>query len=419
MAFSPRDSVTSRRQALSFTAVGAASVFGLAACSTAESESTGSSASASAAASSTPSASPTQKFVGSVAVTPEKDAVEFNPVLAVNPVVATATDATFTSVKLMAGKANIAGELSEDKTTWTSTEDLAFDTEYTLKWEAEDAEGGKGKGSSVFTTVSAVNEANAMTNLKEGAVYGVGQIIQINFSEPVINKDAVEKLIEVTGNGVTEPRVRWYSDYMARVRTKDYLPANTDVAVKVNILGVDLGNGMIGNSNTAVNFKTSEKRYALADNNTKTMKMYVNDELVHTAPITLGNAEWPSVVGQLVIQEQAPTYKFDPTTLGLDRSNAHWYEPFTASWTSRLTDSGVFVHQALPSAWGSVGYYNVSHGCIGMLLADAKFFFDTFDVGDVVETVNTGYLMADPDNGYGDWNIPFDSYADENYRGNW
>lgn len=410
----PQPNSASRRQALGLSALGAASLFGLAACASGAQENT-----AAASATTSASPSPAPKFMGAVTVTPEKGAVEFNPVLAVNPVIATATGATLRSVKLTDGKTTVTGELSEDKTTWTSNQSLAFDTEYTLNWEAEDTQGTKGKGTSTFTTVSAAYEANAWTNLAEGASYGVGKIIQINFSEPVVNKEAIEKLITVTGPGVGAAKVRWYSDYMARVRTEDYLPANSPITLSVNILGVHLGNGMIGNSNTVVNFRTGDKRYALADNYTKTMQMFVNDSLVRTAPITLGNSDWPSVVGKLVVQEQAAHYKFDPTTLGLKKGDPHWYEPFSASWTSRLTDSGVFVHQALPSAWSSVGAYNVSHGCIGMLPNDAKFFFDVFEVGDVVETINTGYGMADPDNGYGDWNIPFESYSDPYYKGNW
>ena len=37
----------------------------------------------------------------------------------------------------------------------------------------------------------------------------------------------------------------------------------------------------------------------------------------------------------------------------------------------------------------------------------------------MVEVVNTDYPQADPDDGYGDWNIPFEHYSDEDWHGNW
>lgn len=411
MAFSPKESMASRRQALGLSALGLTSAFGLVAC--------GSSAdNASSSASATPSKKP--KYAGKVSVVPENEATEHNPT---HPATVTGEEGTtLKSVKLVNDTtgAELKGTLSDDKTTWTSSEDLEFDTQYTLMYTAIDSQKVEGKGESTFGTVTAANQADAwIPNVQEGGVYGVGQILEFHFSEPVVNKDAIEKLISVTGKGVGEGKIRWYSDTVARWRTEDYLPARTAITAKANILGVDLGNGMIGNSNLVVNFSTSDKRYALADNNTKTMQMFVNDKLVNTVPITLGNEDWPSVVGKLVVIEQEATYKFDPTTLGLKKGDPHWYEPFTAHNTSRLTNSGVFVHQALPSAYAYVGVGNVSHGCLGMMPADAQYFFDTFDVGDIVETVNTGYPMADPDNGYGDWNIPFASYSDENYKGDW
>ena len=86
---------------------------------------------------------------------------------------------------------------------------------------------------------------------------------------------------------------------------------------------------------------------------------------------------------------------------------------------SRLTWSGEFIHQALPSAMPVLGVANVSHGCVGMPPEGAAYIFETFRPGDMVEVVNTDYPQADPDDGYGDWNIPFEHYSDEDWHGNW
>lgn len=400
----------------SFVTVGALGVAALTACTTEGTSQAQSNASA------TPTASPStsavaKKFTGTVEVLPALDEVEINPI---QKVTVTTADSTLTAVTVETedGQA-LEGELAEDGKSWTSTANMLFHSNYQVTWQAEDAEGTKGKGTSTFSTVSAAYEADAIINVADGAQYGIGQIIQFDFSEPVINKAEVEKRITVTGGGNQPGKFRWYSDRMVRYRPEDKWATNSTITVSIDIFGLDIGNGMIGNQITQRTFKTWNKRYAFVDNLTKTMKMYVDDVMVREAFITLGNSEWPSVVGQLPIMEKAESYFFNPTSLDLAEDDPHYYEPFWASWTSRLTRGGVFVHQALPSAWSVVGIANVSHGCIGMLPEDAKFFYQTFGVGDIVETANTGYPQADPDDGYGDWNIPFANYDDETWKGNW
>ncbi|MFC6353365.1 Ig-like domain-containing protein [Rothia nasimurium] len=407
---SNRDTFTRR----SFVTVGALGTMTLAACSN---QQTAADSSQMGSASATASPSPTVKFTGTVEIYPALDAVEINPIETVS---VTTADSTLTKVTVTTAQGEeLAGELAADGKSWTSTDRMLFRSDYTVAWEAKDAAGTLGVGESAFSTVSAAYEVDALMNFDEGASYGIGKIIQFNFSEPVLNKAEVEKRITVKGGGDQAGKFRWYSDYMVRYRPEDKWATNSTVTVTIDLFGLDVGNGMIGNHTTTRSFKTWNKRYAFVDNNTKTIKMYVDDVMVRQAPVTLGNAEWPSVVGQLVIMEKAESYYFNPGSLNLAPGDPNYYEPFWASWTSRLTLGGVFVHQALPSAWPSVGRANVSHGCIGMLPDDAQFFYRTFDVGDVVETVNTGYPQAGPDDGYGDWNIPFANYHDSTWKGNW
>lgn len=407
-----RDAWTRR----SFVTVGALGTVTLAACST-SSENAAESEVSPSATSATPSSTPEKEFAGTVEVYPALGEVEINPV---EKVTVTSPDSTLTDVTVTTPEgAELAGELSEDGSVWTSTDNMLFHSDYTVSWQAADAEGTAGEGESTFSTVTSPYEADVIVNVTDGSTYGIGRILQFNFSEPVLNKAEVEKRIKITGGGDQAGKFRWYNDYMARYRPADKWATNSTITLNIDLFGLDIGNGMIGNHNTALSFNTWNKRYALADNLTKTIKIYVDDVLVRENPITLGNAEWPSVVGELPIMEKSESYYFNPTSLELEEGDEHYYEPFWASWTARLTSGGVFVHQALPTAWSSVGVYNVSHGCIGMLPEDAKFFYNTFGVGDIVETVNTGYPQADPDDGYGDWNIPFEHYSDSSWVGNW
>jgi lipoprotein-anchoring transpeptidase ErfK/SrfK len=352
-----------------------------------------------------------------VVVLPGDAAVAHNPV---DPVVVRTGRGELGEVVLVpaAGGEPVPGERSADGRTWTSTDVLAFDTAYVLHWTAA-AGGTPSTGTSTFSTVPAAQEVDARVNVAEGGVYGTGQILQFTFSEPVLHRDEVERAITVRGGGDRAGAFRWYSDTVLRYRPAQPWEPHSEVTVSLDLLGLDVGGGMIGNHDVRRSFSIGAEHYARVDDATKTLTAYVDGEVAGTFPVTLGNPDWPSTTGRKVIMEQAPSYLFKASSLSLQPGDPHWYETFWASNVSRLTASGEFVHQALPSAMPVLGRANVSHGCVGMSAEGAKFIHDVFRPGDVVEIVGTGYPQADPDDGYGDWNIPLAHYADESWKGNW
>jgi len=351
-----------------------------------------------------------------VEVSPAADTSMVNPV---DPVVVTADGGELTDVTVSAAGSGerVEGELAQDGHEWRSKAPLAFDETYTVDYTARSGDRDS-TGQSVFSTVDAAHEADVALNVKDGQTYGVWQVVEFNFSEPVMNKDEVEKAVTVDG-AHRDGAFRWYSDRKLRFRPEQPWDPNAKVTVTVNILGKDLGNGMIGNGNETVSFSTGAEQRVFVDNNTKTLVAYVNGKETGRWPVTLGNPDWPSTTGKKVIIEQAASYEFKASSLNLKPGDPHYYPPFDASNVSRLTWSGEFIHQALPSAMPVLGVANVSHGCVGMPPEGAAYIFETFRPGDMVEVVNTDYPQADPDDGYGDWNIPFEHYSDEDWHGNW
>lgn len=77
-------------------------------------------------------------------------------------------------------------------------------------------------------------------------------------------------------------------------------------------------------------------------------------------------------------------------------------------WDVQLTPSGTYAHAA-PWNDGKFGKINGSHGCIGMNTKDAKWFFDRVHAGDPVTVVNSTDTVA-PNNGYGGWNVDWDTW---------
>jgi lipoprotein-anchoring transpeptidase ErfK/SrfK len=80
-------------------------------------------------------------------------------------------------------------------------------------------------------------------------------------------------------------------------------------------------------------------------------------------------------------------------------------------YATRLSNSGIFIHQATPSAMPYLGARNLSHGCIGLSPEGASWVFANMGAGDLVNTVGTPNATIAPTDGFGDWNIPFAQYA--------
>src|SRR5688500_9667472 len=97
-------------------------------------------------------------------------------------------------------------------------------------------------------------------------------------------------------------------------------------------------------------------------------------------------------------------------TVGIPAGDPEASDIDDVEYAMRLTYSGEFIHAA-PWSVGSQGAANVSHGCTGMSTENAKWLYDMTLRGDVVEYTGTDRPM-EPDNGYGDWNIDYASYAE-------
>ena len=354
-------------------------------------------------------AAPVVKAV-ELGVTPTDGAKAVNPAA---PASVKAVNGTVKDVVLerASGGGRVPGTTSPDGSTWTAGDPLEFDTKYKYSFTIVDQAGRQTKKAQTFATVAKANEADAAVYPLNGTTVGAGQPLEIVFSEPVLNKEAMEKAVTVTASSGQAVAWRWYSDRRVRIRPEAFWASNSEITVDLKLFGVDFGNKMIGNSDTKASFKVGPQRLAIVDDITKTMNVYFDGQLVKTAPVTLGDAEWLSPTGFAVIMEQERNSKFNAGSIGLKPGDKGYYPPLTVEYANRLTSSGVYVHQALESAWGAVGKYNVSHGCVGLLPADAAWFFNNMKTGDVVQTLNTRAPAVEPLEGFGDWNIPWAQYA--------
>ena len=85
--------------------------------------------------------------------------------------------------------------------------------------------------------------------------------------------------------------------------------------------------------------------------------------------------------------EKFPTVVMDSSTYGVPVNSPMGYK-LNVQWAVRIDNSGGFVHSA-PWSVGDRGKRNVSHGCINLSPANAKWFYDNFGSGDPVVVKNS------------------------------
>ena len=300
----------------------------------------------------------------------------------------------------------VAGELSEDGTSWTTTENLGYGRTYTLE-----AKAGEEELSSSFQTVVPTTMTYGYLSPQEGSTVGVGQPIAIRFDEPIADRHAAQEAIKVTTEPAVEGAFYWLNNSEVRWRPAEYWPSGTTVNVEVDIYGKDLGNGYYGQENNSTNFTIGDRVVAIADDATKTMTIERNGVVENSMPISMGSGTWPTPNGTYMIGDQHQNMVMDSTTYGLALEDGGYKTP--VKYATQMSYSGIYVHGAPWSVWAQ-GSQNVSHGCINVTDANAAWFQQNTKRGDIVIVKNTiGGTLPGTD-GLGDWNIPWETWKKGN-----
>ncbi|MBM2615787.1 L,D-transpeptidase family protein [Actinoplanes sp. LDG1-06] len=356
-----------------------------------------------------------------VTVTPAASSTGVSPVA---PIVVSAADGTIQTVTVTSGKTKVAGKLQEDGT-WRSSGDLAYGKKYTVTVTAADSAGVKSTENASFTTLkpektaTVTFQANAMMALKEGKTYGAGQPVIVRFSRAV-DKNAAEKAIEITTSPAVKGKFYWRDDRTVHWRPAKYWTAGTRIDVKVTALGVKLGKTTYGAKNASTSFRIGRQLIAISDNRTHMTKVYIDGKLVRTMKSSLGkgggttgaNGErinyW-TAGGPHVVLGKKRKHTMSSASYGVtDPKDPNYYVSENIEFCTRISYSGEYLHAA---PWnGSLGRANLSHGCVNLSTADAKWVYNTFLVGDIVDVRNSPRKLPIW-NGLGDWTVDFDKYG--------
>jgi lipoprotein-anchoring transpeptidase ErfK/SrfK len=363
-----------------------------------------------------------RKAPGEFTIAPAADTTQ---VSVLDPVTVTAQDATLETVTVAnpEGK-QVKGEFDAARKSWRSSEHLGYGKQYKVTASGSNGAGERIEQTSTFTTLKPKNQTmpylRASDNhlLKDRDTYGVGQTIQVWFDENVADKAAAQKLLQVNTTPETEGAWHWFGSQRAEWRPKEYWKPGTQVTVKADVYGKDLGQGLYGQADVSGSFKIGDSRIAIADNESKQMKVFVNGEMVRQIPVSLGKGGYNKTFdgktitywtngGAHVVLDKAPVTKMTSASYGIkDPKDPNYYDE-TIKLTVRISNEGEYVHMA---DWNisAHGRTNTSHGCINVAPANAQWFYDSFIPGDVVDVKNSPVTLK-PTDGIGAWTL---SWAD-------
>ncbi|MBX6390100.1 MAG: L,D-transpeptidase family protein [Frankia sp.] len=307
----------------------------------------------------------------------------------------------------------LLGEFSPDRRTWTSTGGLFADSQYQVQAVTAAAEGVIGTATAASTFATGIPEKSFKVSWEpvDGQVVGVGTPVTLTFSGPTTDRAAVQGRLVIRTEPAIEGAWSWASDRVVRWRPKEYWPSGTKVHVEANLAGLEAGNGFVGVKDRVMDFTIGPKQISYVDLQTHTMEVYQNDQLVRQMPISGGKGGKPSFLtmeGPHNVLGKADLVIMDSATVGIPKGDPEYYYE-EVQWAVQYTSGGQYVHSA-PWSVASQGRANVSHGCVNASPADAEWFYNFSQFGDIIDIRNSG-RPPDLSQLGNDWSIPWSDWV--------
>jgi lipoprotein-anchoring transpeptidase ErfK/SrfK len=310
---------------------------------------------------------------------------------------------TLTTVAIVDGKGRaIDGSLDGSKTRWTAASGLLVAQHYSVTAKAVDPKGLAVERTATFSTLKPKGTLKTSISPLSGSTVGVGMPIIVRFNKPVSDRAAVEKGLLVSSRKPIDGAWSWISDTEVHFRPEKYWPNNDKVTLGVALRGVQAGKNLWSMEHRTVTFNTPAAMVSTVDVARHVMTVRRNGKVIRVVPITSGKAGFLTRDGIKVVLEKHVLKVMDSATVGIPKGDPDYYK-LDVPYALRVTWSGEFVHAA-PWSTANQGLANVSHGCVGMSLSNAIWFFNLSHVGDIIKVINSPRTL-EPGNGYTDWNV--------------
>jgi lipoprotein-anchoring transpeptidase ErfK/SrfK len=359
----------------------------------------------SSSTSSSPSPTPTPAELD---ITPAKGATG---VLPTEQVVVKASSGTLGEVTVTdANGKKVAGETGTDGT-WTSSARLAPSAAYTVTAAATGPDGTPSTTTSTFKTLKPKVTATYGI-LNSGATVGVGMPVSIQFDSAVTTaklRGEIEKLVKVTTSPKQAGAWGWLDNRQLMWRPAKYWQPGTKVTISAPLTGVQTGEGKWVANDDAASFTIGSSMVSTVDIRSHQMTVRRGGQVIKVIPVSTGRpgATTETRSGTKVIIRKEGHVTMDSTTIGIPKGKPGYYKEET-DWNLRVTWTGEYLHSA-PWSVGAQGNTNVSHGCVNMSPANAKWMFENSKVGDVVKFTGSNRPFL-PTEGIGVWQYSYASW---------
>lgn len=298
----------------------------------------------------------------------------------------------------------VEGTIADDRKSWSSGEDLGYGKTYKYTAKAKNAEGKETTETGEFTTMTPASTPRATINPNDNATVGVGMPVSIKFPEGAPeDKAAVEKALKVETSVPVEGSWAWISKTQVDWRPKEYWPANTKVTVKAELYGVAYGGGAYGKKDLSTTFTIGRNQVVKAHTPDHVMNVYRDGKLFASYPSSNGQDADPNLNtpnGTVIVMAKEEVGNFSNPKYG--------YTNVMKKWAVRISNHGEFIHENNDNA-AYIGKKNVSHGCMNLLEADAKNYYDSAIIGDPVEITGSKINFPRTSDVF-DWLIPWDEW---------
>ncbi|SCL29203.1 Lipoprotein-anchoring transpeptidase ErfK/SrfK [Micromonospora nigra] len=303
----------------------------------------------------------------------------------------------------------VEGRLRADGSSWVPSAPLKWATRYTATVTATRPDGTAGQGTSSFTTMRKPSSMiNSGLYLFDDRTYGVAMPVVAEFHPGIPEKDraAVQKRMFVRTDPPQPGAWHWVDNgTQAYYRAPEYWKPGTTLSVRIALAGIPLSNGRYGNVDRGATAKIGRAFEMKVDNATKQMTVYENGQVVRTVPVSLGKKKTPSSSGTMVVMEKKEATVFD-TMDDPDPENRYVTD---IEFAQRLTWGGEYIHAA-PWSENVQGRQNVSHGCVNVSMANARWLFGKTRVGDPITITGTERKLA-AGNGWTAWSLSWAEFV--------
>jgi lipoprotein-anchoring transpeptidase ErfK/SrfK len=325
-----------------------------------------------------------------MAITPANGAADADPSAGIT---VTAKHGTLASVAVHTAGGTVSGRLSQGGTVWHSQWALAPSQSYSVTATAA----GGGTTTSTFRTLTPARTFR--TQIFEGynQTYGVGIPIILTFSEPITDKAAVERSLELTTSKPVVGAWYWDGNQSLDFRPRDYWPAGTTVSFTGHLNGVQGAPGMYGVHTLTQAFNIGPSVVAVGNTARHRTQIYYNGSLKYDWPISSGKPGDNTPNGSYLTIEKANPVQMTGPGYSL-----------SVPWSVRFTFSGDYYHDAYWSV-GEQGFENVSHGCVNLSPADAETYYNLAVPGDPI-TITGSPRGGTWDNGWTEWFLTWPQY---------